>query len=505
MIKHKHSLIVAGALLISSTIFLSTQNTSAASDPEIKADNYEMNINLDTKKNLLNEEVTIKVTNNSKSNTNEILVRNIAAGVLKYDREHIKHINRSISTKILKISSNGKTLDYYFGNDESDIFITFPEELKPGESKTVTLTLKTDIPKRKDRFGYQVVNSGKVYNLSFCFPYLSDYRNDKWIYHPYNDEGESRNSAVSNYHVNFQAPKSYKVATTGNSTTTNGKTIADANNVRDFAIVASNKFKVSHTYTNGVKINNYFLPGKDSSKYNKLVKQTAIDSLNLFSKKLGKYPYTELNITEYPFEEDTGGMEYPGLIMIAGNSFMSKKKASALDYSELLEDVSHEVAHQWFYSSVGTDEYTEPWLDEGMSEFLEEYVFDLHKTKAKLTALDILHTKYYPVSKLKQNFYTLINKQIRNKHKSIINYPLNQMPKGEDESSVAYQKAKLFYAELMVAMGEKKFFKALRDYYQTYYLKQTNGKEFLDIIKKYDDSPKVRSIINKSIDQKYLN
>ena len=31
--------------------------------------------------------------------------------------------------------------------------------------------------------------------------------------------------------------------------------------------------------------------------------------------------------------------------------------------------IAHELAHQWFYSIVGDDQWSEPWLDESVAEF----------------------------------------------------------------------------------------------------------------------------------------
>ena len=53
-------------------------------------------------------------------------------------------------------------------------------------------------------------------------------------------------------------------------------------------------------------------------------------------------------------------------------------------------------------------------------------------------------------------------------------------------------------------MGEKKFDQAMRDYYQTYYLKQATGKDFIAIIKKYDNSKAVNDLIKRYISPKYL-
>ncbi|MEK3592789.1 hypothetical protein [Lactobacillus crispatus] len=57
--------------------------------------------------------------------------------------------------------------------------------------------------------------------------------------------------------------------------------------------MASNKFKVSSTKVNGIKINNNYYAGKSAKIYNQLAKQTAVDSIKLFTKKYGPYPYFE--------------------------------------------------------------------------------------------------------------------------------------------------------------------------------------------------------------------
>src|SRR5205085_1103765 len=47
----------------------------------------------------------------------------------------------------------------------------------------------------------------------------------------------------------------------------------------------------------------------------------------------------------------------------------------AMEYPQLILSpayapaISHEVAHQWFYRLVGDDEWSDPWVDETMTEF----------------------------------------------------------------------------------------------------------------------------------------
>lgn len=199
-------------------------------------------------------------------------------------------------------------------------------------------------------------------------------------------------------------------------------------------------------------------------------------------------------------------MEYSGLVMIVQDTFARKKAASKEDYDSVIEDVSHEVDHQWFFNTIGNDKYTEHWIDEGVAEFSEDIIFDLTPTKTSALYQKLMKTKQD--SSLMRNVKKLLNQQmkiaIKNKQGMIINYPINKIPKKYDETDTAYNGGKSFYSLLRYLMGEKKFDQAMRDYYQTYYLKQATGKDFIAIIKKHDNSKAVNDLIKRYISPKYL-
>ena len=70
---------------------------------------------------------------------------------------------------------------------------------------------------------------------------------------------------------------------------------------------------------------------------------------------LGPYGAPELDVLDVPPRIVNGGiaMEYPQLIL-------SPAYPPA---------VSHEIAHQWFFRLVGNDEWSDPWVDETLTEF----------------------------------------------------------------------------------------------------------------------------------------
>ena len=88
-----------------------------------------------------------------------------------------------------------------------------------------------------------------------------------------------------------------------------------------------------------------------------------------------------------------------------GLFFVDKEKR----YVQITEHISHEVAHQWFYSVIGNDPYNEPWLDESFAEFFEDFVFpisglnvieEIELEKDKNTGVPIQrYTDFYKIKK----------------------------------------------------------------------------------------------------------
>ena len=248
-----------------------TASASVSTDPLIKAEHYTIDASLNTKTKQITESVTMHVVNNSEKTVSKLCIVNIADGYLKYDRKNYSaDVKKSAQTTVREISSAGHPLSYKKGRDASDLYVSLGDKkLSRGDSIDVTVKATTSIPKREDRFGYTSLSGGKtLYNLSFCFPYLSDYRNGKWNTHPYYDDGENRNNAIADYNVTFRAPSDYTVASVGKSTTSKGITTIKAENVRDMAICTSNAYKKQTFTTNGITVNNYYFPGKyQKTKY----------------------------------------------------------------------------------------------------------------------------------------------------------------------------------------------------------------------------------------------
>lgn len=342
--KIRHFLIVFSTitLLFTFTVLASSIHAEASDTGNVDALSYKMNLRLDTKNNRLHETVTITFKNNTNKALSEIYIRDMTAPALKYANKEYPETNKNKKSKIksIRLKSKKKNLKFKYKKSKSVLVVRLSKKVKPGKTCSVVVRMCTDIPNRQDRFGVQSTKQGKLYALSFCFPYLADNNNGKWITDPFFDDGESRSFDLANYSVTFTAPKSYKVAATGESKTKRGKTTIKAKKVRDFAIVACNFMEKETFKVSGIKVNNYYLKGGHYKQYRKLSKKVAVDSIRLFTDYVGKYPYEELDMVECLFGFAFGGMEYPGLVMINGTTYYSSagNKYGAQSLAEIVRD-----------------------------------------------------------------------------------------------------------------------------------------------------------------------
>ena len=87
------------------------------------------------------------------------------------------------------------------------------------------------------------------------------------------------------------------------------------------------------------------------------------------------YDYSSLSVVE-GYLRAGGGMEYPNLVIISRyrtsipfiSVFFNSGKMKRM---ALIDVISHEIGHQWFYGMVGNNEMDYPWLDEGFTTFTE--------------------------------------------------------------------------------------------------------------------------------------
>ena len=220
-----------------------------------------------------------------------------------------------------------------------------------------------------------------------------------------------------------------------------------ARRVHDFAWVASPDLVVSKRRLDKVDVT--FLSPRSYElaliEHQHVVRQ----GLAHFGKLFGAYPYRTLTVVVPPRNaEGAAGMEYPTLLVTAGNWF-----ATPLAPSMSGAIVSaHELAHQWFYGLLASNEMRYPVLDEGFAEWA---TFDL--LRAMYGPTDVL------VGRLGLERFELARAALQ--HFRSTSPGLSAAAYGQEEYATSvYGRAALALESIRRAHGKQRFERALSTY-----------------------------------------
>lgn len=82
----------------------------------------------------------------------------------------------------------------------------------------------------------------------------------------------------------------------------------------------------------------------------------------------GRYPYPTLTVVDPPAAAPGArGMEYPTFVTGGSSQRLLAWPFAGLRAVEAV--TMHEIAHQWWYGLAGSNEFEEPWLDEGFTSY----------------------------------------------------------------------------------------------------------------------------------------
>lgn len=254
--------------------------------------------------------------------------------------------------------------------------VRLPEPVAAGAGGSVSLRLRVKVPRNADRFG----RVGRTVYLGNALPLLDVEDSSGPSLEPYTNLGDPFYSETAGWNVTLDVPGSLVAATTGSVT---GRrwvghgvrrlTVA-AEGARDFGIVLG-RFSVDSTVTSGgVRLFRYRVRGARRSAAATTL-GVASGAVELFSAWYGDPGESEIDLVPPPMPGS--GMEYPGLVL-------------ASDYPTL---IAHELAHQWWYSLVGNDQWRSPWLDESLAEY------SARRLPARVVGRDDLRCRHdHPVS-----------------------------------------------------------------------------------------------------------
>ncbi|MBA4398300.1 MAG: hypothetical protein C0396_00250 [Anaerolinea sp.] len=195
-------------------------------------------------------------------------------------------------------------------------------------------------------------------------PPLDDQR--QWLVHTPPIFGESLVYPVADFTVNLEITGNdlpLTVAASGSAVRTENRYQFTLQQARTFAISISPDYEVLETEAAGIKIKAYAFP--NSRIPNQAVVGYAAQAAALYTELFGPLSYQQVSIVQADFLD---GMEFDGLYFVS-KGFYDLYDGTVNGYLSLI--TVHEMAHQWWFGMVGSDQALEPWLDEGLAIFAE--------------------------------------------------------------------------------------------------------------------------------------
>jgi hypothetical protein len=220
-------------------------------------------------------------------------------------------------------------------------------------------------------------------------------------------------STRADFEITFRSPKKYTLVATGTKVdeTSDGDTTIStwrSDLPQSVAGFAFGDFKVVTQASGDINIQifaNRVQAGLNSSLVNPPLMAPEVaneigNSVRLFEKYFGPYPFKNLYLTTIPYSYGQG---WPGLIYLSIISFLSSAQRNfvGIDDHKWVTDFwrAHEVSHQWWGHRVSWKSYHDLWLCEGFAQFsgnlyvhmrqnLKEYLIRLREDRRDLFKRD---------------------------------------------------------------------------------------------------------------------
>ena len=264
---------------------------------------------------------------------------------------------------VSNLSVNSATVISTYEAQNTALKVSLAQPLAPGASISLQMDFNVTVPRNSKQHYGDMTASDTVTTLPSVYPLIPAYDAKGWHIEIPPAYGDLVYADVSLYAVTITVPSNLTVIASGSTVDTkdngNGTTtwrIVGAP-MRDFDINLSLNLVKASQVVGDTTVNSWYEPadsqsGKDALKF-------ASDALQGYVKRFGPYPYRELDVVETP--TTAGGIEYPGLVVIARNLYRGKDQRQYFEFA-----TAHEVSHQWWFQQVGNDQVREPWVDEAL-------------------------------------------------------------------------------------------------------------------------------------------
>jgi hypothetical protein len=396
------------------------------------------------------------------------------------------------------------------GNDVSDqtvLAVTLPAPVPPHGEITLAIAFRSKLPRVFARTGFV----RDFHLVGQWFPKIGVYEPSGmrgraaggWNCHAFHANSEFY-ADYGRYDVTLTVPAAFVVGATGKRVSENKRGDRTtyryvADNVHDFAWTADPRFAL-HEFAfdprndvpagwtalaarqlgltpdaialKPVSIRLLLQPGHERARDRYI--QSTRAALSFYGLWFGAYPYETLTVVDPP--EDglgAGGMEYPTFITGEAYSWILRWPFARVRF---VEDVNiHEFGHQYWYGMVGSNEFEESWLDEGLNTDSEYRAMELAYGPRVVELPGGIGADLYSIAH--GAYASLANLDPIRRHAwgfaSGASYGIN-----------SYMKVGLFMAQLRNDLGVKTIARAQRAYFQQWSFRHPSTSDFFEAFEK---------------------
>src|SRR5204863_5466825 len=253
--------------------------------------------------------------------------------------------------------------------DKTVAALPLPRPVASNEAIDIEIEWSAKIPRPFSRTGY----IDDYYFFGQWFPKLGVLEDMGWNTHQFHSATEFY-SDYGSYDVRMTVPRGYVVGASGHEVgvtdSSNGTTIHHyhEDDIHDFAWTTSPDCLVrTRTFEHPTlpKVEMRLLLRSDHTGQESRHFDAAAAALKYYGEWFGAYPYDHVTIVDPAFQSASGGMEYPTLFT-AGTRWIAPSRVAVPEGVTI-----HEAGHQWWYGVVGSNEFENAWMDEGINQFSE--------------------------------------------------------------------------------------------------------------------------------------
>ena len=305
--------------------------------------------------------------------------------------------------------------------------------------------------------------------LGSFHPVLAAREGDDWQRKVEPSVGETYFTDVADYEVEVEAAEGVNLFASGeerqDATSARKRRLTFAGeDLRGFALVAGRTLRAEEREAGGVRVRSVFTP--EHEKVGRRVLGVAADAARTFAARFGPLPLKNITVTEAPLVAGIGSAEFAGLAVIAGAFYVDFDSPAMRALPELVREqrqsvednlefaAAQGVARQWWGGAVGNDPARQPVLHEALSQFSALlYVQDVRGAASAQQVQDDQLRGVYQV------YRTFGGEDVT------ADRPAREYRNSFQYAAVVAGKGALMFVELRRLLGEERFFKALRGYY----------------------------------------